>query len=63
MALFTKETVFDGMYVISFEPGALAWGKELYDYYERLSERIHNIDNYRDINERNNPNEINNSEA
>ena len=69
MALFPKETVFDGKYVISFEPGALAWGKELYDYYERLSERIHNIDNYRDTNERNNPkernnpNERNNSEA
>lgn len=46
MALFPKNTVFDRKYVISFEPGALAWGKELYDYYEQRSEQIHNIDNY-----------------
>ncbi len=46
MALFPKNTVFDRKYVICFEPGALAWGKELYDYYERLSRQIHDIDNY-----------------
>ena len=46
MALFPKNTVFDRKYVISFEPGALAWGKELYDYYEQRSEQIHDIDNY-----------------
>ena len=46
MALFPKNTVFDRRYVICFEPGALAWGKELYDYYEQRSEQIHNIDNY-----------------
>ncbi|WP_240664785.1 winged helix-turn-helix domain-containing protein [Methanosarcina sp. MSH10X1] len=46
MALFPKSTVFDRKYVICFEPGALAWGKELYDYYEQHSEQIINIDNY-----------------
>jgi Predicted transcriptional regulator len=43
IALFPKNAVFDRKYVIGFEPGALAWGKELYDYYEQLSERIHSI--------------------
>jgi predicted transcriptional regulator len=46
IALFPKNTVFDRKYIISFEPGALAWGKELYDYYEGLSEQIQDIDNY-----------------
>ena len=46
IALFPKNTVFDRKYLISFEPGALAWGKELYDYYEQRSEQIHDIDNY-----------------
>lgn len=46
MALFPKNTVFDRKYIICFEPGALAWGKELYDYYEQRSEQIKNIDNY-----------------
>ncbi|AKB43917.1 MULTISPECIES: helix-turn-helix transcriptional regulator [Methanosarcina] len=46
LALFPKSTVFDRKYVICFEPGALAWGKELYDYYEQHSEQIKNIDNY-----------------
>jgi predicted transcriptional regulator len=46
MALFPKNTVFDRKYVICFEPDALAWGKELYDYYEQRSEQINDIDNY-----------------
>lgn len=46
MALFPKSTVFDRKYVICFEPGALVWGKELYDYYEQRSKQIKNIDNY-----------------
>ena len=47
IALFPKNAVFDRKYIISFEPGALAWGKELYDHYEQLSERIHSINNWR----------------
>ncbi len=46
MALFPKSTVFDRKYVICFEPGARAWGKELYDYYEQRSKQINNIDSY-----------------
>lgn len=46
IALFPKDAAFDRKYVISFEPGALAWGKELYDYYEQSSEQIQNIDSY-----------------
>jgi len=46
ISLFPKNAVFDRKYVICFEPGALAWGKELYDYYEQRSERIHDIDSY-----------------
>jgi predicted transcriptional regulator len=47
IALFPKNAVFDRKYVIGFEPGALAWGKELYDHYEQLSERIFSINNWR----------------
>jgi predicted transcriptional regulator len=47
IALFPKNEVFDRKYVLGFEPGALAWGKELYDYYEQLSERIHSINGYK----------------
>lgn len=47
MALFPKNAVFDRKYVMSFERGALEWGKELYDYYERLSEKVCEINNWR----------------
>jgi predicted transcriptional regulator len=46
LALFPKNAVFDRKYILGFEPGALAWGKELYDHYEQLSERINNINNW-----------------
>jgi predicted transcriptional regulator len=46
IALFPKDAAFDRKYLISFEPGALAWGKELYDYYEQSSEQIQNIDSH-----------------
>lgn len=44
ISLFPKDAAFDRKYLISFEPGALAWGKELYDYYEQNSEQIKDID-------------------
>jgi predicted transcriptional regulator len=53
MALFPKNAVFDRKYVICFEPGALTWGKELYDYYEQSSERIYDIDSYGTVEEQN----------
>ncbi|AKB74932.1 Transcriptional regulator, ArsR family [Methanosarcina lacustris Z-7289] len=46
IALFPKEAAFGRKYLISFEPGALAWGKELYEYYEQSAEQIQNIDSY-----------------
>lgn len=46
MALFPKNGVFDRKYVMSFETSALAWGKELYDYYEGLSEELKDIKKY-----------------
>jgi len=46
ISLFPKDASFDRKYLISFEPGALAWGKELYDYYEQISKQIQNIDSY-----------------
>lgn len=46
LALFPKEAAFDRKYLISFEPGALAWGKELYDYYGQNSEEVQDIDSY-----------------
>jgi predicted transcriptional regulator len=46
IALFPKGSTFDRKYIICFEPGALAWGKDLYDYYEQKSEQIEDIDSY-----------------
>jgi predicted transcriptional regulator len=43
IALFPKNAMFDRKYVICFEPGATAWGKELFDYYEKRAERIYDI--------------------
>jgi predicted transcriptional regulator len=48
MVLFPKEATFDRKYIISLEQDALAWGKELYDQYERLSVRIYDIEKYRE---------------
>lgn len=46
IALFPKDAAFDRKYLICFEPGALAWGKELYEYYKKSSEEVRNIDSY-----------------
>ncbi|HIH75327.1 MAG TPA: winged helix-turn-helix domain-containing protein [Methanosarcina sp.] len=46
MSLFPKEGTFDRKFVISFEPGALAWAKELYNCYEQNSKQIENIESY-----------------
>lgn len=43
IALFPKNAMFDRRYVICFEPGAIAWGKEMYDYFEQRAERIYDI--------------------
>ncbi|AKB18540.1 MULTISPECIES: winged helix-turn-helix domain-containing protein [unclassified Methanosarcina] len=43
IALFPKDAVFDRKYLINFEPGALSWGKELFEYYKNLSEQTTEI--------------------
>lgn len=43
IALFPKNAMFDRKYILCFEPGAIAWGKELYDYFEQRAERISEI--------------------
>jgi predicted transcriptional regulator len=43
LALFPKNAMFDRKYIICLEPGAIVWGKELYNYYEQCSERILDI--------------------
>jgi predicted transcriptional regulator len=47
LALFPKSEVFDRKYIIGFRQEALNWGKELYDHYEQLSERVHNLSDWR----------------
>ncbi len=46
MALFPREAVFDRKYVISFEPGALAWGEEYIDHFQKLATRIEKLENF-----------------
>lgn len=43
IALFPKNAMFDRKYILCFEPGAIDWGKKLYDYYEQSAERIFEI--------------------
>ncbi|MCQ1536699.1 winged helix-turn-helix domain-containing protein [Methanosarcina sp. KYL-1] len=45
IALFPKKAVFDRKYVRSFDPRALAWGEELFEYYKNLSEQVTEINN------------------
>ena len=46
ISLFPKEGTFDRRFVMCFERGALAWGKELYDSYAQDSEQIDDIKGY-----------------
>jgi predicted transcriptional regulator len=43
IALFPKNAMFDRKYILCFDPGAIDWGKKLYDYYEQSAERIFEI--------------------
>lgn len=40
LGLFNESGRFDRQYVISFEPQAIKWGKELFDYYRDMSREI-----------------------
>lgn len=43
LGLFDNNGKFDQQFLISFEPGALNWGKELYDYFKSLAKQMTNI--------------------
>jgi len=40
LGFFNKKGRFDGQYLLNFEPRALGWGKELFEYYKGRSENI-----------------------
>jgi predicted transcriptional regulator len=40
MGLFNESGRFDRQYVISFEPGAIEWGKDLFEYFRDMSREI-----------------------
>ncbi len=43
LGLFDKKGKFDQQFIMSFEPGALRWGQELFDYFKRLSRLVNKI--------------------
>lgn len=40
LGLFNKKGKFEGQYLLSFESCALAWGRELFEYYREQSEKV-----------------------
>ena len=44
IGFFNKKGRFEGQYLLSFEPRALVWGEELFEYYLRRSEQICSMD-------------------
>lgn len=44
LGLFNKKGKFEGQYILSSEPSALNWGKELFEYYIEKSRRISSMD-------------------
>lgn len=49
LGFFNKKGKFEGQYLLSFEPRALAWGRELFEYYIERSEKVCSM-NYLDCN-------------
>ena len=43
LGLFDKNGKFDQQFIMSFEPTALKWGQELFDYIKRLSKQVNKI--------------------
>lgn len=43
LGLFDKNGKFDQQFIMSFEPSALRWGQELFDYFKRLSKQVNKI--------------------
>lgn len=44
LGFFNKKGKFEGQYLLGFEPLALSWGRELFEYYRERSERVCSID-------------------
>ncbi|MCC4769771.1 DUF1724 domain-containing protein [Methanosarcina sp. DH2] len=40
LGLFNESGRFDRQYIISFEPGAIGWGKDLFEYFRDMSREI-----------------------
>jgi predicted transcriptional regulator len=40
LGLFNESGRFDRQYIISFEPGAIEWGKDLFEYFRDMSREI-----------------------
>jgi predicted transcriptional regulator len=43
LGLFDKNGKFDQQFIMSFEPSAIRWGRELFDYFKRLSRQVNKI--------------------
>ncbi|MCC4768813.1 DUF1724 domain-containing protein [Methanosarcina sp. DH2] len=43
LGLFDRNGKFDQQFIMSFEPAALRWGQELFDYFKRLSKLVNKI--------------------
>ena len=43
LGLFDNKGKFDQQFIMSFEPRALRWGQELFDYFKRLSKQVNKI--------------------
>ena len=43
LGLFDKKWKFDHQFIMSFEPGAIRWGREMFDYFKKLSRQVNKI--------------------
>lgn len=44
LGFFNEKGRFEGQYLLSFEPRALVWSRELFEYYMERSEKIYSMD-------------------
>jgi predicted transcriptional regulator len=44
LGLINKKGKFEGQYILSSEPSALSWGKELFEYYVKGSRKVSSFD-------------------
>ncbi len=43
LGLFDRNGRFDRQYIMSFEPGAIKWGEELFENYMKMASEIKNL--------------------